>query len=568
MGSYSLERPRAVEAFHGAVLLALMTTGAAVLLPAGVSRGFSLMAAPAGAAVAAVIGAALALTGRGSQLLARRSVREHLEPAHAILALLPLIPISNYALLNQDLLSLAGNIFFLLPNAILAIGLATVVPSLLSPFVSRRTSLSVGLGLGYLYCMMPTLTRQNAWVEEGSFLTQVTVFGLVAGILFASYAARTQVVYPLVILLFAGNAAYTLWSRSLDMPPDPRAEWAFEAQLGQRPPVRTPDVYLLTYDSYVANELMQEYGLDNHEQEEWLIERGFTIYRNTYSIGPGSKRSMSAMFGLVSEYSYVDRTRVTAGNSAVLRTLKRSGYRTYSVVNPFFRGPFESQFDEPFFQEDAWGSKLLLEALAAGRFRFDQQWVGLDHGLEVDAKRQVMAMTAGPPRFLWNHTGPHHSQRSGRCLPDETERYASRLETANEEMRGDVAAATDSGRTSIIVIHGDHGPFLRGDCAARLAGDPGGVHAADMRDAFGAFLAIRWPEDHEQSGLKIVQDTFPAVFSHIFDDPEVMEHRLPPVVPELSLLRGVGIDDGLITAGPDEGKLLFPPSGSPETPEL
>ena len=42
---------------------------------------------------------------------------------------------------------------------------------------------------------------------------------------------------------------------------------------------KTPSVYLMTYDSYVENETMLKYGIDNSEQEKHLQALGFKIYR-------------------------------------------------------------------------------------------------------------------------------------------------------------------------------------------------------------------------------------------------------------------------------------------------
>ena len=41
---------------------------------------------------------------------------------------------------------------------------------------------------------------------------------------------------------------------------------------------------MLTYDSYVGQETMQQYGIDNRSQEEYLLQRGFKIYPQNYSI--------------------------------------------------------------------------------------------------------------------------------------------------------------------------------------------------------------------------------------------------------------------------------------------
>ena len=48
---------------------------------------------------------------------------------------------------------------------------------------------------------------------------------------------------------------------------------------------RKYSVVILTYDGYSQNETLQNYGIDNSNQTEYLIENGFTIFNGTYSIG-------------------------------------------------------------------------------------------------------------------------------------------------------------------------------------------------------------------------------------------------------------------------------------------
>ena len=108
---------------------------------------------------------------------------------------------------------------------------------------------------------------------------------------------------------------------------------ALEKQLASRSFSRTPDIYLLTYDSYVENEIMLHYGIDNSEQESYLVDHGFTIYRGTYSIGPASKVSMAALFRLAPGG---DLTKVLSGDSVAVRALNENGYTTYFVASPYF----------------------------------------------------------------------------------------------------------------------------------------------------------------------------------------------------------------------------------------
>src|SRR5690606_8940813 len=121
-----------------------------------------------------------------------------------------------------------------------------------------------------------------------------------------------------------------------------------------------------------------------------------------------------------------------------------------------------------------------------------------------------------------------HSQNSGRCRPDEAELYAARLERANREMRDDIETILATGRPSIVIVAGDHGASLTGDCLV-LAGRPlETVTVADLADRHGALLAIRWPDGAAAPGpdrILTVQDIMFGVAAFMLDDERVYEHR-------------------------------------------
>ena len=58
------------------------------------------------------------------------------------------------------------------------------------------------------------------------------------------------------------------------------------------------DVYLLSYDAYVANETMKSYGIDNSEQEDFLRSKGFRIYPKAYSIDIYSAEAMAPLLDM------------------------------------------------------------------------------------------------------------------------------------------------------------------------------------------------------------------------------------------------------------------------------
>ena len=88
-----------------------------------------------------------------------------------------------------------------------------------------------------------------------------------------------------VLAFIVGSAAIEVLAQA-----ERQNQWAIaEASAGSRltesilgrEPEDTPNIYFLVYDSYVPNETMMNYGIDNSAQEGYLVERGFTLYPHT-----------------------------------------------------------------------------------------------------------------------------------------------------------------------------------------------------------------------------------------------------------------------------------------------
>ena len=204
------------------------------------------------------------------------------------------------------------------------------------------------------------------------------------------------------------------------------------------------------------------------------------------------------------------RTGVSGGG--VIDELLRSlDYRVYGILgyDYMFRGPLGSQYDYSIPQHSIPSYQLLLSGIWMGEFRFDIGLQTLDHEEYVQAKREVFAAPGEGPLFVYTHSAiPGHSQNSGVCLPDEIEVHGERLREANAEMRQDIAAIITNDPDAIIIVAGDHGPYLTKNCLILNDYDPAEITRADIQDRFGAFLAMRWPvEDYSEfDQITVLQD--------------------------------------------------------------
>ena len=165
------------------------------------------------------------------------------------------------------------------------------------------------------------------------------------------------------------------------------------------------------------------------------------------------------------------------------------------------------------------------------------------------------------PRLIYMHDSlPGHSQNSGQCLPNETDLFKERLEIANHQMRQDLEVITRSDPSAIIIVAGDHGPYLTKNCTGTSSHyDTSEIDRLDVQDRFGTFLAIRWPTDNfeEYDNITVLQDIFPVMFAYLYDDSQFLTATVAPETLSPWRIIGVSVSDGRISGGVHDGQLLF-----------
>ena len=190
---------------------------------------------------------------------------------------------------------------------------------------------------------------------------------------------------------------------------------------------RTPDIYLLTYDSYVAQETMRQYGIDNSAQERHLVEKGFKLYPKAYSIKSDSRGTMARVLEMSDELVQKNAFS-TAGNSLVTKSLEDLGYDTYGILTPYLLASPNIGYGTS-FPELASGAAAVYAGVESGQFSFDLIDKTYNHSRSdfIDKKTADIRRARRKPKFMYTHTGPGHSQNSGSCLWNETELLKSDL---------------------------------------------------------------------------------------------------------------------------------------------
>ncbi len=494
-----------------------------------------------------------------------------------ILLLLPMTPITQYILLNQDILSPFSSLVVFMLFLALAFILAILVPWALSVIASKKALMTVGLSVTFLLYNMSALSAHYSWYLHGSLKIQLIYLSLTFLLLYGVLKINNRFSYLLVTAFFFINTTVTLINKdnvtgSFESSPAEK-ENEISAYLDTTKIARTPDIFLLIYEAYANAETMMKYGFDNCEQIQFLKQNGFTIYDGVYSVGGHTLSSMSRVFEPGksvegNENSYY-RT-ILSGNSSCLKTLKHSGYKTFGV----FHCDYYTQDHIPTYDMIypsvrpliIAGAGLLIRAILMGEFRYNVSYSPVDYSEYVEKKREILSFQYNYPVFLYSHNQfPGHSQSSGKCLPDETQKYIAGIEIANTEMQEDLKALALANNNSIVIIAGDHGPYLTKNCSSLHEYEINEIDRLDIQDRYGTFLAIKWPDKaySDRYDIQILQDIFPALFSYLLDNDSIFNQtRAERVTIDEARVSGVLVKDGYIVGGRDDGKPLFENRGT------
>jgi hypothetical protein len=319
-------------------------------------------------------------------------------------------------------------------------------------------------------------------------------------------------------------------------------------------------VFFLVYDAIPDLETLAELDVDAGPLERLLRGNGFKVYDRTFTIQGDSLKSMSRTFD-ISDAPYLSTPQqweMCAGNSTSFRIFSNNSYKTALIQGDYMTGGM-SFTDEcwPPFQDAAHSSNalsILVKGILMGEFRFDLTGI-VDYSEDSyhEFLRDVMAVKEGPWVTAMHAGLPGHSQNSGKLLPNETELFVDRLNQALSHMREDIRAIRENDPSAVIVILGDHGPYLTGDGMLLADYMPEDITELMIRDRFGTLVAIRWPDPERaskyDSELLTNQDIFPVVFAYLADSDEPLQLM---VKEKKAMLKGrVWLDNGtFIPAGP------------------
>lgn len=472
-------------------------------------------------------------------------------------------PLLNYFLLNRSYFSaLSGVEYFasLLGIPLLVLTVGTVLGGLLS----YRWNLAawIGAGMWLLYARPMILAALKVPVDE-SVAAQLLLMAVLPAVAALVHARKPALLGMLAMFLSLGAVIGGQFGGGSGAGHDaaagePGSEESSGVRLADVPSfVVKPDVYFLIYDSYVPNALMRKYGIDNSGQVAFLESKGFRIYDGAYTAHPSSLGAISRVLDM----SLEPREHV-GGPNLSSRIFKREGYERSLVLASYFLQGLTAEPDADFVYpklRQRSGVEAVYLGLRAGEF--NPGFVFTEHSYSewLNEKRRILALNSPAPKFHYSHSRfPGHSQNSGKCLSNEIEQFERRLAAANEEMSADIETILRSDRDAVIIVAGDHGPFLTGDCFALATRRPDEVTAVELADRYGVFLAIRWPD-----GMNVKDEPLhflPNLFAFLVDQLSGGQYpvRLPGrTIGFSSSIPANAIREGVVMIGVDKGRPLY-----------
>ena len=548
----------------GLGMLSLLFLIASFALPDGVNSNFASASWPFFLVLALLASAVAPWESiHAVRLNLRKSPWVDFKFSDLLFTLVPLVPIPRYFALNFDYLTLYSGLVLVAVILSSTLVLVNLIPMVLGIFGDRFLLMSFSSAGLFLLFSMASFSNSRAWYDSGSLIEQLLfLFGTLAVLAILSQA-RKQVLAVAVISFFIlelGSSVFQAGSaggREATGGPLPQATPAWAAEVASEPWESLPNVYFLVYESYPNEETLNSYGIDNSRQMSHLLDLGFTIYDGTYSMGATSLSSISRVLDVSPELSRAPR-HATAGNSLVRNIFDAKGYSTYGIFSSNYFSLGEVSGYGTYFPVIGGPAHTVLKSIFRGEFRANESAIRVDYESYVDEKRRVLGAVDGGPAFLHTHNGlPGHSQSSGNCLPDEIDQYEDRLELGNLEMTADLASISDLD-DGIIILLGDHGPYLTKNCTGIGDYPNSEISRLDIQDRLGSFLAIRLPERSADGyQIEVLQDVFPAIFAFLVDDKTLLEKARVTGTTTGDGATGLGVDAGVIVGGANDGEELF-----------
>jgi hypothetical protein len=294
---------------------------------------------------------------------------------------------------------------------------------------------------------------------------------------------------------------------------------------------RKPNVYFMILDAYArADTLKQALGFDNEGFVGELRKLGFFVPQNSVSNYPATNASVASMLSLdylpkAQDIStrVVPFSRELLGDNPVVEKFKSEGYRYALVPGGIWTkiscaGWEDVCFEKtrPLEMERALMSLTPLQVLPAGKYNYLSRWLAPTpaeyleprdlFGLFGDRIRALQSPFFMMVHFAGIHDRIYNEDCSGGTIghpalfdPYSVGRYVASVRCTNRQMVELVTTILAADPDAIMILTGDHGPYVRPPHVPYEKGQPikpfswGADTPEDYRNTFGTTTAIKLP---------------------------------------------------------------------------
>lgn len=493
--------------------------------------------------------------------------KENFDLKNMFLTMLPMMPIIQYVILNQDILSTSDSFKVIIYFVGISIALVVVLPWVLSPVLSTKLSVSVTVSFLFVVFNRASFGRTTSLRTITLILMAICIIIFI--VLLSDKKKVLSVIMGILLIVNSGSAFANRTNEVVNHTKIDNSNSTLLKMIDDKKATKTPDVFLMVYDAYANEETWHHYDYNNADQMSYLLEEGFTIYDGSYSAGLTSLMSMAHVLnpqlidGSNSEYR-----KHIAGEASGLEMFRRNGYSVKSVFDSdYFTKETETLYDFT-FPDDKYSidsSNIIKSAILEGEFRFDIDFSTITYEEYLEVKNNQISKKESKPTFMYFHDKyPGHTQNSGTLLPGERDMIIERLEMANVEMKKNIEILNETHKDAIVIIMGDHGPYLTKNGTYLDGQDINTIDRVDVQDRYGTFLAIKWPDKAyaDNLDLRLIQDAIPAVLAYMYDDVNLFDEvRMERKIISPNLIGGVDLIEDILIGGIDDGEYLFEKTG-------
>ena len=484
-----------------------------------------------------------------------------------ILLVLPMSPVIDYALINNEYLVLSGFLYLIFVPLIFILFFSYIFPIIFSYLASLKILMISGIALTFTVMSIAKIfNNPDSHIFDSLLVTQGMYLIISFVIVYLLYILDKRIAYTAVIFfMITGivmNFSNNYSKKSSEIQKPERIKKFLSNQ--ENNVVNKKNIYILVYESYAGLETLNHYGFDNSDHIKFLENNGFKIYHGIYSNAAVSLASTSRILEIDGNPSQLGRY-YTSGNAFALNVFKANGYKTIGLFkSPYFFGPSKITWDEYYPKESVtkMGGGTITKSIFEGKFSFDIFEDDYDYNDYLRLKEKYLTSNEKNTLFYTHNSYPGHSGNSGKCATNETQKYFEGMKRANKEMKNDVLNVINNNPNSIIVLLSDHGPYLTKNCRNLKKYDVNTIDKYDIQDRYGTFFSIYWPKDisETENDLVITQDIFPIILSKItnnknlFNELKIERKFLDEINWSLA---GINVFNGIIKGGMDDGKPLF-----------